>query len=107
MTQSIPQQWINAWCGRISFLMHRTRGTVIDAIAFDLRPEWVAISVDEQVSAVIDRDRLRLWLAEPGQPMVVDDVVLAVTDGHLLLFVGGDWCVDVPTDITEALRARV
>jgi hypothetical protein len=107
MTKSIPQQWVNVWCGRISFLMHRTRVSLVDAIAFDLRLEWVAVCVEEQVLAVIDRDRLRLWLAEPAQPLVVDHVVLAGTDGRLLLFVGHDWCVDVPTDITHALRERV
>lgn len=107
MTKSIPQQWVNVWCGRISFLMHRTRGPSIDAIAFDLRLEWVAVCVEEQVRAVIDRDRLRLWLADPAHPLVADDVVLASTESHLLLFIGHHWCVDVPTDIAEALRGRV
>ncbi len=48
------------------------------AVTFRFRMDTVEVWFREHLNGVLDRDVLREWLAQPGKPLVVDEVALSV-----------------------------
>ncbi|MDQ1537155.1 MAG: hypothetical protein QOE58_1548 [Actinomycetota bacterium] len=68
-----------------------------------VRPDWVDVFDDGKHAGLIERDAVRLWLADSRTPLTIDDVALGWNGLTLVLFtLRGEF--ELPSTVEAALR---